>query len=80
MCGTETLGHRTCNSAKRTLAGACVKCYGLLVETRVLSSIATPIRMQGFAEHVELGLMLQAGLTPLQAISVATKNGAKPGG
>jgi imidazolonepropionase-like amidohydrolase len=37
---------------------------------------ATPIRVQGFAEHVELGLMVQAGLTPLQAISVATKNGA----
>ena len=38
---------------------------------------ATPIRVQGFAEHVELGLMVQAGLTPLQAISVATKNGAE---
>jgi imidazolonepropionase-like amidohydrolase len=38
---------------------------------------ATPIRVQGFAEHVELGLMVQAGLTPLEAISVATKNGAQ---
>lgn len=38
---------------------------------------ATPIRVQGFAEHVELGLMVQAGLTPLQAITVATKNGAQ---
>jgi predicted amidohydrolase YtcJ len=37
---------------------------------------ATPLRVQGFAEHVELGLMVQAGLTPLQAITVATKNGA----
>ena len=34
---------------------------------------ATPIRVQGFAEHVELGLMVQAGLTPLQTISVATR-------
>jgi imidazolonepropionase-like amidohydrolase len=38
---------------------------------------ATPIRVQGFAEHMELALMVQAGLTPLQAISVATKNGAR---
>jgi imidazolonepropionase-like amidohydrolase len=38
---------------------------------------ATPIRVQGFSEHIELALMVQAGLTPLQAISVATKNGAQ---
>jgi imidazolonepropionase-like amidohydrolase len=38
---------------------------------------ATPIRVQGFAEHVELALMVDAGLTPLQAITVATKNGAE---
>jgi len=37
---------------------------------------ATPIRTQGFAEHMELTLMVQAGLTPLQAISVATSNAA----
>jgi imidazolonepropionase-like amidohydrolase len=48
---------------------------GILV-TLGTDSGATPIRVQGFAEHVELGLMVQAGLTPLQAISVATKNGA----
>ncbi|HYZ84736.1 MAG TPA: amidohydrolase family protein [Bryobacteraceae bacterium] len=38
---------------------------------------ATPVRVQGFAEHKELVLMVQAGLTPLQAISVATKNAAQ---
>jgi imidazolonepropionase-like amidohydrolase len=38
---------------------------------------ATPIRTQGFAEHMELTLMVQAGLTPLQAITVATSNAAK---
>jgi imidazolonepropionase-like amidohydrolase len=38
---------------------------------------AAPIRVQGFAEHVELELMVQAGLTPLEAISLATKNGAQ---
>ena len=38
---------------------------------------ATPIRVQGFAEHMELALMVQAGLTPLQAIRVATYNAAQ---
>jgi hypothetical protein len=31
--------HHTCKSAKRTVAGARVKCYSLLVETKVLSMI-----------------------------------------
>jgi imidazolonepropionase-like amidohydrolase len=35
---------------------------------------AFPIRAQGFSEHLELELMVQAGLTPLQAIQVATRN------
>lgn len=38
---------------------------------------ATPVRAQGFSEHLELELMVQAGLSPIQAISVATKNGAQ---
>jgi len=38
---------------------------------------ASPVRAQGFAEHMELVLMVQAGLTPLEAIEVATKNGAE---
>ena len=38
---------------------------------------ASPVRVQGFAEHMELALMVQAGLTPLQAITVATKNAAQ---
>jgi imidazolonepropionase-like amidohydrolase len=38
---------------------------------------ATPIRVQGFAEHAELALMVKAGLTPMQAIGVATKNAAE---
>uniref|UniRef100_UPI0025BEC563 amidohydrolase family protein n=1 Tax=Chryseobacterium sp. TaxID=1871047 RepID=UPI0025BEC563 len=38
---------------------------------------ATPLRAQGFSEHLELQLMTEAGLTPMQAISVATKNSAK---
>ncbi len=35
---------------------------------------AFPIRAQGFSEHLELQLMVEAGLTPLQAIQVATNN------
>jgi imidazolonepropionase-like amidohydrolase len=37
---------------------------------------AQPVRVQGFSEHHELELLVKAGLTPLQAITVATKNGA----
>lgn len=35
---------------------------------------ATPVRAQGFSEHLELQLMVESGLTPLQAITVATRN------
>lgn len=38
---------------------------------------ATPVRAQGFSEHLELELMVEAGLTPSQAITVATLNAAK---
>lgn len=38
---------------------------------------ATPVRPFGFAEHRELQLLVRAGLSPLQAITVATKNGAE---
>jgi len=38
---------------------------------------ATPTRAFGFAEHNELQLLVKAGLTPLEAITVATRNGAE---
>jgi imidazolonepropionase-like amidohydrolase len=38
---------------------------------------ATPLRLPGFAEHRELALMVDAGLTPLQAINVATQRAAE---
>ncbi len=38
---------------------------------------AFPIRAQGFAEHLELELLVRAGLSPLQAISAGTKNAAQ---
>ena len=37
---------------------------------------ANPLRVPGFAEHRELKLLTDAGLTPLQAIQTATKNAA----
>jgi imidazolonepropionase-like amidohydrolase len=37
---------------------------------------ATPLRIAGFAEHRELTLMVQAGLTPLEAIHAATQDAA----
>ncbi|MBE9463039.1 amidohydrolase family protein [Dyadobacter subterraneus] len=38
---------------------------------------AFPIRAQGFSEHLEMELMVQAGLTPMQTITAATRNSAK---
>jgi imidazolonepropionase-like amidohydrolase len=38
---------------------------------------ATSTRPIGFSEHREMQLMVQAGLTPLQVITIATKNGAE---
>ncbi len=38
---------------------------------------ANAIRVQGFSEHHELVNMVAAGLSPLEAITVATRNGAK---
>jgi imidazolonepropionase-like amidohydrolase len=35
---------------------------------------AFPVRAQGFSEHLELQLMVDAGLSPLEAITVATRN------
>jgi imidazolonepropionase-like amidohydrolase len=49
---------------------------GLLVAMGTDSG-AQPVRAQGFSEHLELQLMVQAGLTPLEAITIATKNAAK---
>jgi imidazolonepropionase-like amidohydrolase len=37
---------------------------------------AFPVRAQGYSEHLELQLMTEAGLTPLQAITAGTKNSA----
>jgi imidazolonepropionase-like amidohydrolase len=37
---------------------------------------AQPLRVQGFSEHLELELMMQAGLSALDVISVATANSA----
>lgn len=37
---------------------------------------AFPVRAQGFSEHLELQLMVEAGLSPLKTITYATANGA----
>lgn len=38
---------------------------------------AQPVRAQGFSEHIELQLMHEAGIPPLQAIAMATSHGAQ---
>ena len=37
---------------------------------------AEPLRAQGFSEQLEMELMVEAGVTPLQAITAATQNAA----
>jgi len=37
---------------------------------------AQPIRVMGFSEHMEMELMVRAGIPPLQVIKIATSNGA----
>lgn len=41
------------------------------------SDTGPPARFQGFFEHRELELMVQAGLTPAQALQTATRNAAE---
>ena len=40
-------------------------------------ALGQPGRWQGFFEHVELEMMVQAGLTPMQALVAATGGAAK---
>ena len=52
-----------------------------MVDAGILVALGTdsgadPVRAQGFSEQWELELMVEAGLTPLQAIQAATENAA----
>lgn len=38
---------------------------------------ATPLRIPGFAEHLELGHLVAAGMTPVEALTAATWHGAQ---
>jgi imidazolonepropionase-like amidohydrolase len=49
---------------------------GVLVALGTDSGAQT-VRAQGFSEHLELQLMVDAGLTPLQAITASTRNACK---
>ncbi|MEO8763002.1 MAG: amidohydrolase family protein [Ginsengibacter sp.] len=55
-----------------------VKLYraGVLVALGTDSG-AMPIRVQGFSEHMEMELYVAAGLTPMEAIKIATQNGTR---
>lgn len=41
---------------------------------------ATPLRIQGFAEHLEMGLMAEAGMKPLDVLTSATRGSAAVAG
>jgi imidazolonepropionase-like amidohydrolase len=49
---------------------------GVLIGFGTDSSV-TPTRLPGWAEHRELQLLVEAGLTPAQAITCATRNAAR---
>lgn len=65
----------------RALANALKNVYklhkaGVLIALGTDSG-ASPARAQGFSEHLELELLVEAGFTPLEAITAGTLNAAK---
>lgn len=61
---------KTAQENLKRLADAGVK-YGFGTDS------GPPTRFPGFAEHWELELMVQAGLTPMQVLTAATRSGAE---
>ncbi len=61
---------KTAQENLKRLADAGVK-YGFGTDS------GPPTRFPGWAEHWELELMVQAGLTPMQVLTAATRNGAE---
>jgi imidazolonepropionase-like amidohydrolase len=61
---------KTAQENLKRLADAGVK-YGFGTDS------GPPTRFPGYAEHWELELMVQAGLTPMQVLTAATRNGAE---
>jgi len=61
---------KTAQDNLKRLADAGVK-YGFGTDS------GPPTRFPGYAEHWELELMAQAGLTPMQVLTAATRNGAE---
>lgn len=50
--------------------------YGIRVALGTDSG-AFPIRTQGFSEHLEMQLLVESGLSPIQVLTIATKNAAE---
>jgi len=78
---TKTLGDAKALSAQKQAVATNMKNVKTLFDAGVnigfgTDSGATPLRIAGFAEHRELKLLTDAGLTPLQAIQTATRNAA----
>ena len=61
---------KTAQENLKRLADAGVK-YGFGTDS------GPPTRFPGYSEHWELELMVQAGLTPMQVLTAATRNGAE---
>jgi imidazolonepropionase-like amidohydrolase len=86
MVTSETFRNNVVNSSRyqsnKNAYDMALRNLKKLFDAGVLVALGTdsgafPPRAQGFSEHLEMELMVSAGLTPLQAITVATRNAAK---
>ena len=77
----ERLKHNPATERERNALRIAMKNLEILHRAGVMIALGTdsgamPIRVQGFSELLEMELMVQAGLTPLEAIRAATLNSA----
>ncbi|MBN9384334.1 MAG: amidohydrolase family protein [Chitinophagaceae bacterium] len=77
----ERLTNNPATDRERSALRIAMKNLQILYHAGVMIALGTdsgamPIRVQGFAEHLEMELMVEAGLTPLEAIRAATLNSA----
>ncbi len=77
----ERLTNNPATDRERSALRIAMKNLHILYHAGVMIALGTdsgamPIRVQGFAEHLEMELMVEAGLTPLEAIRAATLNSA----
>lgn len=74
----ESAGYRKSRAAHLTALKNVYKIHKAGIPVALgTDSGASAVRAQGFSEHLELALLVEAGLTPLEAITTGTVNAAK---